>query len=167
MARLVADRLGWTVVDSGSIDRVARKAGLAPEVVAEREERVPTFVERLARALVAVPEEVAVPPTPLTDLDEAGLVRVTEAVVAEIAAQGKVVLVGRAAVAVLARVPGALHVLLVAPLAFRSKVVMEREKVDEKEAHKRIAETDARRARGITRNSTARTGTIPPATTWC
>ena len=77
VAQMVADRLGWTVVDNELVDQVARRAGLAPEVVAEREERVPSFGERLARALVAAPEEVVVPPAPITDLDEAGLVRVT------------------------------------------------------------------------------------------
>ena len=52
--------------------------------------------------------------------------RITETVVAEIAAQGRVVLVGRAAPAVLARERDALHVKLVAPRAFRIQVAAAR-----------------------------------------
>jgi len=41
------------------VERVAAEAGLAPEDVARREERVPGFVQRLAQALVAgTPEAV-------------------------------------------------------------------------------------------------------------
>ncbi|MGE0351610.1 MAG: AAA family ATPase [Gemmatimonadales bacterium] len=147
VARTVADALGWTVVDNELIDQVARRAGLSPDEVADREERVPSFVERLARTLVAQPVEVMVPATPLTELDEAGLVRLTEVVVSEIAAQGRVVLVGRAAVAVLARVPEAMHVKLVAPVPARVQVVMNRMTLDRKEAEKAVHDVDARRLR--------------------
>ena len=60
--------------------------------------------ERLPAALAAATPE-AVPPAlavPVAGLAEADLVRITESVVAEIAAEGRVVLVGRAAPAVLA-----------------------------------------------------------------
>ena len=125
VAQRVADLLGWRVVDNELVERVAAQAGLAPEDVAHREERVPGFVERLARTLVAGTPEAGPGPAiavPVTDLAEADLVRITERVVAQIAAEGRVVLVGRAAPAVLASERDALHVKLVAPRAtgFRS-----------------------------------------------
>lgn len=147
VARLVAEQLGWSVIDNELVDEVARRIGKPTEEVAEREERVPSFVERLARALVASPEVPLVTSTPVESLDEAEVVKMTEVVVAEVAQEGRVVLVGRAASAVLARELGAIHVQLVAPRAFRVKVVMERSAVDARAAEKQIGETDAQRAR--------------------
>jgi len=147
VARLVAEQLGWSVIDNELVDEVARRIGKPAEEVAEREERVPSFVQRLARALVASPEVPLVTATPVESLDEAEVVRMTEVVVAEVAQEGRVVLVGRAASAVLAREGGAIHVQLVAPRDFRVRVVMERSAIDAKAAEKQIGETDAQRAR--------------------
>lgn len=147
VAKLVAEQLGWSVIDNELVDEVARRIGKPVEEVAEREERVPSFVERLARALVASPEVPLVTATPVESLDEAELVKMTEVVVAEVAQEGRVVLVGRAASAVLAREIGAIHVQLVAPRPFRVRVVAERSSIDPRAAEKQIAETDAQRAR--------------------
>ena len=147
VAKLVAEQLGWSVIDNELVDEVARRIGKPAEEVAEREERVPSFVERLARALVASPEVPLVTATPVESLDEAELVKMTEVVVAEVAQHGNVVLVGRAASAVLARETGAIHVQLVAPKAFRIRVVADRSAIDAKAAEKQIGETDAQRAR--------------------
>lgn len=147
VAEIVARELGWSVVDNEFIEAVSRKAGMPREEVAEREERGPSFGERLARALAASPEVPLIPAAPTENPDEPTLVKATETVVAEIARIGRAVLVGRAAVAVLGRHPGAMHVLLVAPKPFRARVVMERLGVEEKVALKAIHDTDNRRAR--------------------
>lgn len=147
VAKLVAEQLGWSVIDNELVDEVARRIGRPAEEVAEREERVPSFVERLARALVASPEVPLVNATPLDSLDEAEVVKMTEVVVAEVAQHGRVVLVGRAASAVLARETGAIHVQLVAPRGFRIQVVADRSSIEPKAAEKQINETDAQRAR--------------------
>jgi cytidylate kinase len=145
VAQLAAGQLGWTVVDNELIEAVARRAGMSADEVAKREERPPSFVERLARALVAAPVEVLTPGIPLENLDEASLVRITERVVEEIAMKGRVVLVGRAAVAVLASRPEALHVQLVAPREFRVRVIMEREQIDSGRAERLLDERDEHR----------------------
>ena len=62
VAKRVAAALGWRVVDNELVEQVAARAGLPPERVAEREERVSTFVERLARTLAAASPEVFPPP---------------------------------------------------------------------------------------------------------
>jgi cytidylate kinase len=147
VAQLVAEKLGWSVIDNELVNEVARRIGKPAEEIAEREERVPSFVERLSRALVASPEVPLVTAAPIDSLDEAELVKVTEVVVAEAAQHGRVVLVGRAAVAVLARESGAIHVQLVAPRPFRIQVVSQRSGIDARAAEKQIGETDAQRAR--------------------
>jgi cytidylate kinase len=148
VAGLVAGRLGWSVVDNDIVDRVARRAGLAPEVVARQDERRPGFVERLARALAASSQEFAIPELGVAVRDEEpSLVRITELVVQEVAEEGRVVLVGRAAPAVLGTSIDALHVKLVAPRDFRIRLAMSAEGLDAKTAEKQMDETDAHRAR--------------------
>jgi cytidylate kinase len=147
VAGLVSRALGWSVVDNEFIEAVSRKAGVSREEAAKQDERGPSFAERLAKALVASAEVPLIPAAPTENLDEPSLVKATEMVVAEIARMGRVVLVGRAAVAVLGRHPEALHVLLVAPKPFRTRVIMERLGVEEKAATRAINDTDGRRAR--------------------
>jgi cytidylate kinase len=145
----VAAALGWRVVDNELVERVAARAGLTPEDVATREERVPTFIERLAQTIVAATPELVVPPDAggTVAMAEADLVRITERVVAEIAQEGRVVMVGRAAPAVLARERDALHVRLVAPRDHRIRVAAERLGTSPEEAARVLDDTDRNRAR--------------------
>jgi cytidylate kinase len=150
VARRVATAIGWRLVDNDLVEQVAARAGLPPERVAEREERVSTFVERLARTLAAASPEVFPPPDSageVVDVPEADLVRITETVVAEIAAEGRVVVVGRAATAVLSRTTQALHVRLVAPREFRVGVAAERLGCQAAKAAALLEATDRMRAR--------------------
>jgi cytidylate kinase len=148
VARRVAGALGWRVVDNELIDRVAARAGLPPEEVARMEERAPGFVERLARALTrSAPELFSRPAEKVPEPEEATLVRVTETVVAEIAAEGRVVMVGRAAAALLSGEHDALHVKLVASPAFRLSIAVERLGTAPREAERVLQETDAARSR--------------------
>jgi cytidylate kinase len=145
---MVAERLGWSVVDNDIVDRVARRAGLAPEIVARQDERVPGFVERLAGALTASSQEYAIPELGVAmPIEEPSLVRITEMVVQELAASGRVVLVGRAAPAVLGETRDALHVKLVAAREFRIRFAMDAEGLEARAAEKLMDETDAHRAR--------------------
>ncbi|HVJ99489.1 MAG TPA: cytidylate kinase-like family protein [Gemmatimonadales bacterium] len=150
VAARVAATLGWRVVDNELVERVAARAGLTPEDVAQREERVSTFIERLARTVVAATPELVVPPDAAgtaATLSEADLVRLTERVVEEVAAEGRVVLVGRAAPAVLARERDAIHVKVVAPRDWRIRTVVERLGVSAEEAAGLTDETDRNRSR--------------------
>lgn len=148
VAKLVAERLRWSVVDNEIVDQVAIRAGLSPAEVAAQDERPMSFVERLARTLAASSQEFVLPEAGVpSTLEEPSLVRITEAVVKEAAAHGRVVLVGRAAPAVLGQQEAALHVRLVAGREFRIRVVMERLGLDQRRAEKMMDETDAHRAR--------------------
>ena len=146
LAARVAATLGWRVVDNELVERVAARAGLTPQDVAQREERVSTFIERLARTVVAATPELVVPPE-AGGTAEVDLVRLTERVVEEVAAEGRVVLVGRAAPAVLARERDAIHVKVVAPRDWRIRAVIERLGVPMEEAARLTEETDRNRAR--------------------
>ena len=150
VARRVAAALGWRVVDNELVEEVAARAGLPASDVAEREERVPSFAERLARTLAASTPELftaSVPGGTVPKFQEADLVRITETVVAEVAAKGRAILVGRAAPAVLAQEEDSLHVKLVAPRPFRIEAAAQRLGVDPGKAAEILDETDTMRER--------------------
>jgi len=148
VARRVADALGWRLVDNELVERVGARAGLSAEEVAGMEERSPSFIERLAQVLATATPELFPPATgTVPELSEATLARITEAVVAEAAAEGRAVLVGRAAPAVLAREREALHVKLVASRPFRIRVAATRLGLDLKDAERVVQQTDAQRER--------------------
>jgi cytidylate kinase len=150
VARRLADALGWHVVDNELVEQVAARAGLKPEDVAEREERVPSFIERLARTLAAAtPELLPAAQAGGTgpSLEEEDLVRITETVVAEIAERGRVVLVGRAAPAVLASRTDALNVKVVAPKPYRIETAARRLGLPPPKAAEALEEADRMRAR--------------------
>ncbi|HEX4573705.1 MAG TPA: cytidylate kinase-like family protein [Gemmatimonadales bacterium] len=147
VARLVAAQLEWDVIDNEFVEAVARRAGLPAAEVAEREERAPGLLERLARTLaVASPEmfmtAVAVP---RVEADEAAIVKLTERVIAEAAAHGRIVLVGRGAQAVLAQRRDALHVYVVASKPWRMIHAVQRLGLDPATVERVVDDTDRQR----------------------
>jgi len=148
VARRVAATLDWALVDNDVVDRVASRAGMSTEEVALHDERAPGFIERLARALAtSAPDVVTTQETPMPGRTETKLVQLTESVVAEIAEQERVVVVGRAAPAVLGRRVGTLHVKLVAAKPWRISVAARRNGVDLKTAERMLEDTDSNRRR--------------------
>lgn len=153
IAKLVAERLGWEVVDSEMVALVAQQAGLSPSEVAAREERVPSLIERVARALAISSPEVFVttgePPAARFDR-ESDLVRATEAVVAQaVREEPRLVLVGRGSQAILAQHEDALHVFVVAPRELRIQATMQRLGVGRDEAAEMLDGADAGRRRYV------------------
>lgn len=153
VGRRCADALGWTVVDNEFVSAVAAQAGLPTEAVAAHEERVPSLIVRLGRALAVSSPEMFVPgaAAAAAEPEEETLVRVTERVIQEAASHGRVVLVGRGAQALLAGAPGldALHVYVTAPREARIRVVMERLGLGEADAARTVDTTDADRDRYV------------------
>jgi len=148
VAQRVATELGWSLVDNEFVEQVAQRAGLPPQEVAEREERVLSFLDRLSLTLASSAPELFPPETGTAeDKDEVKVTRMTERLVAELAEEGRAVLVGRAAPAVLGQTGDALHVKLVAPVEFRLEQVCQRTPCDSEEAQERMERTDKNRAR--------------------
>jgi CMP/dCMP kinase len=147
IAERVARELSWTLIDNEFVDEVARRAGLPPAEVAQREERAPGLLERLARTLAAASPELFITEAAVADAerDEKTIVGLTERIIHEAAAEGRVVLVGRGAQAILARHPDALHVYAVASKPWRMRLAVDRLGVDPAKVEKELEETDRRR----------------------
>jgi cytidylate kinase len=158
VARLAAKELSWTLIDNEFVDQVARLAGLTHEEVARREERAPGLLERLARTLAVASPEMFMSSAgaaggggamPAVEADEATLVKMTERVIAEAAREGRAVLVGRGAQAMLAARGNALHVYVVASEPWRRQLAVDRLGVAPADADKVLAETDQQRDRYV------------------
>ena len=146
VARRVAAQLGWEVIDNEFVESVARRAGLPRDEVAQLDERAPGLLERVARTLAAAsPELFLAGGAPSAEHDEAAIVKMSERVITEAAAHGRIVLVGRGAQAVLAKGPDALHVYVVASKAFRGKLAIERLGAPAAGIEKQLDEIDRRR----------------------
>lgn len=153
VAQRIATTLGWSLIDNEFLDRVAERAGMTRDRVAEQEERAPSLLDRIARALALTSPDVVLagadlpPPAPVDA--EQMLVRVTQSVIGEAVQHGNVVLVGRGAQAHLAEREDALHVFVVSPRETRVEAVMARLGTSRKEAEGAVDETDANRARYV------------------
>lgn len=148
VAERVAAELGWAVVDNAFIEALAERSGFDPEDVKSLEERVPTFMERFAQSsALSTPELLASAPDAIDEPEAIKLAHVTRDLVAELGRRDRVVLVGRAAAAVLARERDAIHVWLVASVEYRAREAMRRYGMSDSEARAAITERDTGRAR--------------------
>ena len=147
IAQLVARALGWTVIDNEFVDEVARRAGLPRAEVAQREERTSGVLERLARTLAAASPELFITEAAVSaaERDETAIHKMTERVILEAASEGRAVVVGRGAQALLATRPDALHVYVVASKPWRMRLAIEKLGVDPATVEKVLDETDKRR----------------------
>lgn len=136
VAVAVAERLGIQLVGRELINRAAREAG-APEVaLAEIDELGLLGMKPSASALALYDEKTA-------------------QVVRELAAEGNVLLMGRAGQVVLAGQPGVLHVRVSAPREQRIALVQERCNVSAEVAAARVDASDRARAAYLRRHGNA------------
>lgn len=146
VARLVAEDLGWALLDNAVVDAVAERIGVTPAEVASREERLPSMVERLASAMALSSQEWISPmaDAKLPPSDER-LVEVTTRVVEEAVARGPLVVVGRGAQSMLAARSDALHIFCYAPRPALIARAVAREKITPEEAAKLVDGTNKHR----------------------
>jgi cytidylate kinase len=148
VAARVAEALDWTVLDNALVDQIAERSGLDPQDVTALEERVPSFLERMARmSALSSPETLLAAPGQLEEPQTVALARITRAVVSELGRRDRVVLVGRAAAAVLASERDAIHARIVASRAHRIRLAIELQDVPEGRAPEVVDDTDRNRER--------------------
>ena len=151
VARRVARRLGWNLVDHEVVVEVARQLGITEEEAEDLDERTEGFVLRALNSMTlmypSVVENMAPTPSPATRerTYQNALHRVIELAVEE----GNAVIVGRGAGSLLANRLDVLRVYVVAPLAQRIAYVARREGLDEQNARKRIQVKDNDRRRYV------------------
>jgi cytidylate kinase len=146
VSRIVAERLGYRLVDDELPVLAALRLGTSPDVVQTALERPRGFGERVLEQLGGGLPESAQPASSTDDELVAETRRATEDAVREAAAAGNAVIVGRMAGAILGRRPDVLRVFVHAPLAWRIAHVAESLGVGEAAAREEIARIDEARA---------------------
>jgi cytidylate kinase len=166
----VASLLGIPFVDQQLMVEAAQRTGVPVGTVAERDERYGSFGERLAGLLRTFLERssVASGADPLTgatgletvlsrtyadmafnqeepQLSDQVYIKTMTALIRELAERGDIVLLGRGSQMILADMPGALHVLCIAPAKLRAYRLAEREGIGLDEATRRMVESDRAR----------------------
>ena len=151
VGEMLARRLKVDVLDSQLIDEVAHRLQLPKEEVEAEDEQPGSLLHRLLMALGSASGEPMIPPEttawnppnvdPVFDTRRAVLA-ITQHVILEAARADNVVIVGRGGAYILRDFEGPLHVFLRAAEAIRVKVVMERFKLTEEEARRRLKQAD-------------------------
>ncbi|MBI4302204.1 MAG: cytidylate kinase-like family protein [Chloroflexi bacterium] len=165
----VAAILGAHYVDHEIIVNAARRIGAPEEVLAKKDEKVPSLGERIARTMEALLERSAMgsagdpftgsagaeillsrtyaeaaqaPSSKVQELDDAHYLELITVVIKDLAETGNVVIIGRGGQVILREHPTALHVRVVAPFIVRVERIIERERVDREGAEKMVHEGD-------------------------
>jgi hypothetical protein len=148
IAPLLAERLGFPLINEQVIARAAEQAGIGPQVVADVERRkslVSRVLEQIpASGMSAVGGYIPPMPDPGPAADDLrGLIR---SAIEEIAARGNVIIMAHAASHALASRRDTLRVLITASPGVRAERFEAAQRVDGKQAQKAVARGDTNRA---------------------
>jgi cytidylate kinase len=153
IARLVADHLGLRYVDEEIVTAAARRAGAAPELIADTEQRQPLLrrvLDELGASGAAAMVAAGGLPPPVTAerLPPRGgeLRRFIADAIEAVAAEGKVVIGSHGASFVLGARDDLLRVFVTAPAAARARRLAQERGIEQKEAEREIRDADKSRA---------------------
>ena len=145
VAAVVAKTLGWSLLDNAVVDAVAARMGLSVAEVRDREERVPSLVERLTSAMAMGSQEWVSPMLAAKRPTDEQLIEVTRHIIEEAIVRGPLVVVGRGAQEMLAERNDALHVFCYARRKALIARTMQREAVGTEEATRLVEQTNKER----------------------
>jgi cytidylate kinase len=127
IAQLLADRLGWKLLDRCLVEKIAQAARVEPRVAQAYDERPDPWFDRLARAFWQGGGLRAALPGPGLDVFDANKVAsLTQSLIEEAATMGNCVIVGRASQCILQGRSDTFHVFIYAPRAERLRRVRKR-----------------------------------------
>lgn len=150
VARRIAERLDWQLVDDPLVEEIARRAKVHPDVARRYDEAVSPWFERLVQSLWRGGFEGSASRVEKLAFDADEMSRLWAQVIREAAQIGRAVIVGRGGQCILRDRNDTFHVSLYAPLEFR--VENQRSAVPKQTDIPELArETDRRRAAYIRR----------------
>jgi cytidylate kinase len=161
IGKMVAERLHTDYVDREIISQVAARLSYPEEKIEKQEMPPATLIDRIVDALehtypavggggMGVPLPASLPAWQIP-LDSPIYLAGLESVIKELAKSNSIVIRGRGSQFILKNIPGALHVLVVAPLKIRLTRVMSSGTLDEKTARQEVARFDNSRKEFIKR----------------
>jgi cytidylate kinase len=120
IAKIVAERLGWKLIDRELIETIACSAHVDPSVVTRFDERPESWVGRMnRRAMLGAALAAGVTPTEENCFDRDVMLEMTRKIVENAHKDGNCVIVGRGAQCILQQKKDAFHVFVYAPFCER------------------------------------------------
>ncbi|MEJ2009468.1 MAG: cytidylate kinase-like family protein [Acidobacteriota bacterium] len=150
IAEMLANRLGWKLVDKSLVAEVARRAQIDPEMAARLDECIDPWFHRLVKDLWRGGYEGMATTVDADIIDSEAMSRVGGEIVREAASLGRCVIVGRASQCLLHKRPEAFHVSIFGPHHERIQRLRER-LAPRTDVERVMEEMDRRRAAYIHR----------------
>jgi cytidylate kinase len=128
IAQMLADRLGWKLLDRCLVERIAEAASVEPQVAEKYDERLDPWFERLAEVLWRSPGLRGYISGPVADrFDAETVTQLTARLIEEAAEIGQCVIVGRGSQCALQSRKDVFHVFVYAPAEERVARLQARE----------------------------------------
>ena len=148
IAQLLADRLGWKLLDRCLVERIAQAASVEPQVAEKYDERLDPWFNRLAEVLWQSPGLRGYISGPVPSRFDAEVVaQLTARLIQEAAEIGQCVIVGRGSQCILQAREDAFHAYIYAPRSEKLARLQAREpKLDRTQAEEKLHAQDHARA---------------------
>jgi cytidylate kinase len=141
IARMVAERLSWRLVDDALVAEIAKNANVAPEVARQCDEVLDPWFHRMLKALWHGGYEGSVTRVESDPFDADAMAKLWNRLILESAEIGECVIVGRGGQCLLQRRSDAFHVSVHAPLHERVLRILQRHPTGDAEAEARERDT--------------------------
>ncbi len=147
LGKMIADKLDYSFADNEIIQRVATEANVSAEWVTAFEKEAGTWVNKIVSGMVSQKMLNRVLKDERGYLDEKIYLDYLVLIIAQMADEGDVVILGRGSQYILDDHPDATHVLLVNDFDNRVQFIKEHYNVTEKKARQWVSSEDQRRVK--------------------
>jgi len=145
LGKMIADELGYTFADNDIIQRIAREANVSTHWVESFEKEAGSKFSRMISSMVAQHLVDRILKDERGYLDEKIYLDYLVLIIAQIADEGNVVILGRGSQYILDDHPDAYHILLIDEFEHRVKFMMENYDLSYSRAAQRVGAEDKRR----------------------
>jgi cytidylate kinase len=147
IAQMIAESLGWKLLDRDIIDAIAYAAHVDPKVVRRYDEHIESWLSRInqqAMRSAALAAGLELRDNAVFDAEE--MVKISQKIIEQAYAEGNCVVVGRGSQCVLQHKPDAFHVFVYAP--HKERILRLRARLEKgADIEQRIRSVDAERAK--------------------
>jgi cytidylate kinase len=145
LGKMIADRMGYTFADSDILQEIAKEANVSPEWVESFEKEAGTKLSRIISSMVSQRWLDRILKDERGYLDEQIYLDYLVLIIAKMADEGDVVILGRGSQYILDDHPDAFHILLIDEIDNRIKFMMEHYDMTDKRASRVVNSEDKRR----------------------
>jgi cytidylate kinase len=145
LGKMIADRMGYTFADSDILQEIAKEANVSQHWVESFEKEAGTKLSRIISSMVSQRWLDRILKDERGYLDERIYLDYLVLIIAKMADEGDVVILGRGSQYILNDHPDAFHILLIDEIENRIKFLMEHYDLNEKRATRIITNEDKRR----------------------